>query len=102
MKDDDFSDEAEDFVDNKESRVTTTHTHSHDHSHCPHIHTHCHNKYHRHYHTHGGYHDDEDEDVNEKYPFDYCSVEREPTKRRASSNQYVTYHGTGNYFLYQY
>lgn len=95
MKDDDFSDEAEDFDDNKESRVATTHTHSHAHSHCPHIHTHCHNKYHRHYHAHGGYHDDEDEDVNEKYPFDYCSVEREPTKRRTSSNQYVTYHGTG-------
>lgn len=102
VKDDDFSDEAEDLDDDKESHVTNTHSHSHahshcphTHSHCPHIHTHCHNKHHRHYHTHGGYHDDEDEEVNEKYPFDYCSVEREPAKRQKSSNQYDTYHGTG-------
>lgn len=99
MKDDDFSDEAEDLDDNKESHVTNTHadshSHAHTHAHCPHIHTHCHNKHHRHYHTHGSYHDDEDEDVNERYPFDYCSLEREPAKRQKSSNQYIGYHGTG-------
>lgn len=103
VKDDDFSDEAEDLDDNKESHVTNTHadshshahSHAHTHAHCPHIHTHCHNKHHRHYHTHGSYHDDEDEDVNERYPFDYCSLEREPAKRQKSSNQYIGYHGTG-------
>lgn len=103
VKDDDFSDEAEDLDDNKESHVTNTHadshshahSHPHTHAHCPHIHTHCHNKHHRHYHTHGSYHDDEDEDVNERYPFDYCSLEREPAKRQKSSNQYIGYHGTG-------
>lgn len=103
VNDDDFSDEAEDLDDDNQSHVTHSHSPSHSHantpthSHCPHIHTHCHNKHHRHYHTHGGYHDEEDEEVNERYPFDYCPVEREPPKRHNPSDLYDAYHRTDFY-----
>ncbi|XP_061184367.1 uncharacterized protein LOC133192367 [Saccostrea echinata] len=77
--DDEFSDGANDDYDSDHYQ---THCHNQQH-HCHHQHQHCHHNHQGHHivcRTHGSSYSGKEEERKEKYPFDYCDVEREPPK----------------------